>query len=139
MPELASFDYAVVRVVPRVERQEFINAGVILYCPSRGYLRARIELDSARLATLTPDIDPEYVRRSLNIIPLICAGGARAGPIGRLAPAKRFDWLASPRSTVIQVSPVHSGICADPDSTLEHLLDQMVRVGSSDPQREGGR
>ena len=128
MPELASFDYAIVRVVPRVEREEFLNAGVILFCRTLDFLGARIELDAQRLAALAPD--PEVaaeVARHLASIPLICAGGARAGPIGLLARAERFHWLVSPCSTVIQPSPVHSGLCTDPAAALEHLMDQMVR------------
>ena len=133
MPEPVSFDYAVVRVVPRVERQEFINAGVILYCPARDYLQARIELDSRRLAILAPGADLQDIAHSLEIIPLICLGGTGAGPIGQLSPAKRFDWLASPRSTVIQISPVHAGICTDPATMLEELVRKMVRVETSRP------
>jgi hypothetical protein len=128
MPAPSSYDYAVVRVVPRVERQEFINAGVILHCPALGFLGARVELDSERLRGLAPLLDPVVVRRYLDLIPLVCAGGKDAGPIGRLGQRERFHWLVSPRSTVLQTSPVHSGLCADPVATLDHLLATLVRL-----------
>lgn len=121
------YDYAIVRVVPRVEREEFINVGVILCCQDRDYLEARIELDEARLLTLDSTLDIESVRANLASIPLICAGGPQAGPIGRLSPRERFDWLVAPRSTIIQTSAVHLGRSTDPAAALEHLLDKMVR------------
>jgi hypothetical protein len=128
MPTLSSFDYAVVRVVPRVEREEFINAGVILFCRTRRFLGARVELDHARLTALAPFVDPREIERHLAVIPLICTGGPAAGPIGRLSPAERFHWLVAPRSTIIQPSPVHSGLCRDPAATLEHLFERIVRL-----------
>lgn len=127
MPELCPFDYAVIRVVPRVERGEFVNAGVIVSCPAQSYLKARVELDAGRLAALDPGFDRETVERHLAAIPLICEGGAQAGPIGRLPQRARFHWLVAPRSTVIQTSPVHTGFCEDGDAMLEHLFDRMVR------------
>lgn len=127
MPELASFDYAVLRVVPRVEREEFINAGVIVFCRTRRYLGARVELRRARLAALAPDTDPDEVERHLAVIPTICAGGRSSGPIGALTLAERFHWLVAPRSTVVQASRVHCGLCADPAATLDHLMDRLVR------------
>ena len=127
MPELKSFDYAVVRVVPRVERGEFINAGVIVSCAALGYLRARVELDERRLAALDPSFDPSTVREHLAAIPRICEGGEAAGPIGLLPPRARFHWLVAPRSTVIQTSPVHTGLCADGERMLERLFERMVR------------
>jgi hypothetical protein len=127
MPELCPFDYAVVRVVPRVERGEFVNAGVIVSCPGRGYLKARVELDAARLAAIDPGFDRETVARHLAAIPLICEGGPGGGPIGLLPQRSRFHWLVAPRSTIIQTSPVHTGFCADGDAVLEHLFDRMVR------------
>jgi uncharacterized membrane protein YqaE (UPF0057 family) len=126
VPAPSPYDYAVIRIVPRVERGEFINAGVILHCAERRYLRALIELDADRLRALDPEIDHDMVRAALHIIPRVCAG--EAGPIGALAPAKRFDWLVSPRSTIVQTSPVHTGLCADPDAALEHLLHALVRT-----------
>ncbi len=127
MPAPSSYDYAVIRVVPRVEREEFINVGVILSCPARDFLEARLELDEARLRALDPWADMAAIRTHLSSFPAICAGGAAAGPIGRMSRRERFHWLVAPRSTIIQVSPVHTGRCADPRDTLEHLLDAMVR------------
>ncbi len=127
MPELCPFDYAVVRVVPRVERGEFVNAGVIVSCPSKNYLKARVELDAERLSALDPAFDRETVERHLAAIPLICEGGALGGPIGLLPQRARFHWLVAPRSTIIQTSPVHTGFCEDGDAVLERLFDKMVR------------
>jgi len=128
MPELCPFDYSVVRVVPRVERGEFVNAGVIVSCPGQNYLKARVELNAERLAALDPGFDRETVERHLNAIPIICEGGAQAGPIGLLPQRARFHWLVAPRSTIIQTSPVHTGFCEDGDRMLEHLFDRMVRT-----------
>ena len=138
MPERKPFDYAVVRVVPRVERGEFINAGVIVSCAALGYLRARVELDERRLAALDPKFDPETVREHLAAIPLICEGGAGGGPIGRLPQRARFHWLVAPRSTVIQVSPVHSGLCDDPRLALERLFERMIAPASGPRERPPG-
>jgi hypothetical protein len=121
------YDYAIVRVVPRVEREEFINVGVILSCQDRDFLQARIELDEARLLALDSTLDLESIRNNLASIPLICAGGPQAGPIGRLSLRERFHWLVAPRSTIIQTSDVHLDRSADPAAALEHLLDKMVR------------
>jgi hypothetical protein len=123
-----TYDYAVVRVVPKVERAEFVNVGVILSCPSRDFLDARIELDECRVHALDPTVDLPTVRRHLEAIPIVCRGGAQAGPIGRLTSRERFHWLVAPRSTIIQTSPVHTGRCSDPAATLERLLDTMVRA-----------
>lgn len=122
-----SYDYAVIRVVPRVERQEFVNAGVILWCRDQDFLGARIELDEARLRALDPEVDVDAVRRHLASFSVICRGGADAGPIGKLPKRERFDWLVAPRSTIIQTSAVHTGRCADPETTMERLLETMVR------------
>ena len=127
MLKRVSFDYAIIRVVPRVERGEFLNAGAILSCQSKRTLSAAIELDEHRLAAFAPWLDLAEVRRSLDVIPAICAGGEGAGPIGRLPQRQRFHWLVAPRSTVVQTSPVHSGLCEDPAVALERLLDLMVR------------
>lgn len=121
------YDYAVVRVVPRVEREEFVNAGVILSCPQRKFLDARIELDEERLLALDSTVELESVRRHLATIPAICRGGDGAGPIGKLPQRERFHWLVAPRSTIIQTSQVHTGWCDDPAAILERLMDQMVR------------
>jgi hypothetical protein len=122
-----SYDYAVIRVVPRVERQEFVNAGVIMWCRDQDLIEARIELDEARLRMLDPAVDLEAVRRHLASFAIICAGGADSGPIGKLTKRERFDWLVAPRSTIIQTSAVHSGRSTDPAATIERLLDTMVR------------
>ena len=126
MRALCSYDYAIVRVVPRVEREEFINAGVIVSCPSQEFLEARIALDEARLLALDPTVDLALVRSHLASIPAICAGGENAGSIGKLTQRERFHWLVAPRSTIIQVSPAHAGRAQDPREALEHLLETMV-------------
>ncbi|MDI1447506.1 DUF3037 domain-containing protein [Polyangium sp. 6x1] len=131
MPAKSSFDYAVVRVVPRVERGEFINAGVILHCATHDWLAARIELDESRLLALAPDVDLEAVRRHLAAIPRVCEGGPGAGPIGLLSQKERFSWLVATRSTMIQTSDVHVGLCDAPDVVLDRLLDKLVRVPRS--------
>jgi hypothetical protein len=117
----------VIRVVPRVERGERINAGVVLYCRARDFLSARVDLDRGRLQALAPELDADLVEAHLQSILRICDGGADAGPIGGLSQAERFHWLVSPRSTVIQLSPVHSGLCQQPEVALEHLLNTLVR------------
>jgi hypothetical protein len=127
VPALHTYDYAVVRVVPRVERGEFINAGIILSCDIERYLQARIELDEGALLAIAPSADLEPIRAALAAIPAICAGEADAGPIGRLTARERFHWLVAPKSTIVQVSPVHTGRCGDLAAALEHLLATMVR------------
>ena len=128
MPAPSSFEYAVVRVVPRVEREEFVNAGVLLYCRERDFLEARVELESDRLRALWPGADLALVAEHLAAFPRICRGAEGSGPIGLLPLAERFRWLAAPRSTILQVGPVHAGLCQDPAQALEALLDAMVRV-----------
>jgi hypothetical protein len=125
-----SFDYAVVRVVPRVDRDEFINAGVILYCRGLDFLGARIALDRARLTALFPAAaaDIDTIEDALSLVPRICDGDPTAGPIAALDRSQRFHWLVSPKSTISQVSPVHSGLCDDPAAMLDHLVDRVVRV-----------
>lgn len=114
-----SYDYAYICVTPRVERCEQLEAGVILFCRTRRFLRAAIVLDIERLRALAPGLDPTLVQAHLALIPRICAG---EGPIGRLEQAERFHWLVAPHSTVIQTTPVHTGLCTDPAETLERLL-----------------
>ncbi len=126
MPAPSSFDYAIVRVVPRVEREEFVNAGVILFCSERDFLGARVALDGARVRALFPGADLALIEEHLLAVPRICAGAEGSGPIGRLSRRERFHWLVAPRSTIIQVSPVHAGLCDDPERTLEHLFERMV-------------
>ncbi len=131
MPADHAYDYAIVRAVPRVERGELINVGVILSCPDLDFLDARIELDESRLLALDDTLDLDAVREHLATIPLVCKGGPAAGPIGELPARSRFHWLVSPRSTIIQVSPVHTGRTTDPAACLERLLRTMVRRPSS--------
>jgi DUF3037 family protein len=126
VPDKFRYDYAVIRVVPKVDREEFINAGVILSCPDLSFLEARINLDESRLLALDPTIDLDLVRKHLASIPIICRGGDDAGSIGRLPQRQRFHWLVAPRSTVIQTSPVHTGRCTDPAAALERLVATMV-------------
>jgi hypothetical protein len=127
MLEVFLFDYAVIRVVPRVEREEFINVGVILSCPAHKFLEARIELDAKRFAAFAPEIEAEMIQNYLDAIPKICAGEKSVGAIGQLPQRARFYWLTAQRSTIIQTSPVHTGFCANALETLGHLLDKMVR------------
>lgn len=127
MSEACLYDYAVIRVVPRVEREEFINVGVIVSCRTRQFLEARFELDEARLRAFSPDLDIEGLRAHLTSLQRICAGGDEAGPIGRLPQRERFHWLVARRSTVLQTSPVHTGRCGDPVAVIEHLMRTMVR------------
>ena len=121
------FEYVLLRVVPRVERGEFINAGVVLYCQEKRFLEARLHLDPDRLRNLDPHLDPEAIRAHLDAACRVCAGGPEAGAIGLLPRVQRFGWLAAPRSTVVQPSPVHTGLAEDPREALEHLLEVMVR------------
>ncbi len=121
------FDYAIIRVVPRVERGEQINAGVVVSCPTAGYLGARVELDHARLSALAPDADVAEIEQALAIIPLIAAGDPKGGPIAALPRSERFHWLVAPRSAIIQPSVVHTGICDDPEAVLDQLLARLVR------------
>ena len=127
MPAEYTYDYAVIRVVPRVDRGEQVNAGVILSCADMDFLDARIELDEALVVALDPGVDLEAVRAALATIPAICRGGAEAGPIGELPPRGRFRWLVSPRSTIVQPSPVHTGRTSNPAACLEKLMDRLVR------------
>ena len=127
MPAEHTYDYAIIRVVPRVERGELINVGVILSCPALDFLEARIEVDASKLRALDPALDVEATRANLDMIPLVCRGSAEAGEIGALPQRSRFHWLVSPRSTIIQFSPVHTGRTGDPGQVLERLLETMVR------------
>ena len=124
---LCTFDYATIRLVPRVEREEFFNVGVILSCPAHKFLEARIFLDEEKLKCFAPEAEAETVRHYLGIIPKICAGAAEAGLIGRLSQRERFYWLTAQRSTIIQSSPVHTGLTNEPAKMLEQLFEKMVR------------
>jgi hypothetical protein len=126
VPALSSFDYAVLRIVPRVDREEFINAGVVLFCLDHRFLGARVHVDEKRLSALWPDVDLDVVRRHLEAFPAVCQGVANAGPIAQLSQRERFHWLVAPRSTIIQVSPVHSGLCEAPELALDQLFHQLA-------------
>ena len=127
MSEPLPFQYSIIRVVPHEARGEFINAGIILYCSDRRFLDARLALDEKRLLALAPQADLEHVRQHLAAIPKICAGGAVAGALGELSLAERFRWLTAPRNTILQTSPVHSGLTDAPAQTLEELVTMLVR------------
>ncbi len=122
-----TYDYAIVRVVPRVERGEFVNAGIIVSCDVERYLAAAIDLDEDALRALDARADLNIIRLTLAAIAKICAGGAQAGDIGRLSARERFHWLVAPRSTMVQTSPVHTGRCRDLGGALDHLMSTMVR------------
>lgn len=125
---MPAYDFAAIRVVPRVDREEFVNVGVILHSRTLKFLGARVQLDAERLTSLWPAVDLELVRRHLETIPRVCAGEPDAGPIAALSASERFHWLVSPRSTIIQTSPVHSGICDSPETSLNELFDRLVRA-----------
>lgn len=133
MPAVHAFDYAIVRVAPRPEREEFINAGVVLFCRPLRFLGCRLELDEQRLLALAPDCDVAAVRAQLELIQPICAGGPAAGDLAELDQAERFRWLVAPRSTVIQVSPVHNGLCDDPPAALDDLYERLVQRTAGNP------
>lgn len=122
----STFDYAIVRVVPRVERGELINAGVIVSCPTEAFLAARVALSTERLHALAPGADVEEIAAALELIPLIAAGDPRGGPIAGIPRGERFHWLTAPRSAVIQTSPVHTGLCDQPAAALEVLMEKLV-------------
>lgn len=122
MPGLHSYDYAFIRVVPHIDRAEFVNVGVILFCRSLRYLDAKIRLNEAKVLAFAPPFDMKQLETHLSFIPRICAGH---GPIGQLGQAESFHWLVAPHDTVIQTSPVHSGLCDDPAVALEHLVKSL--------------
>ena len=122
-----SYDYAIVRVVPRVDRGEFVNAGVIVSCAEQGWLQAAVELDEAKVLALDPNADLPGIRSALAAIPMICAGGDAAGALGKLSVRERFHWLVAPRSSSIQTSAVHTGRCTSPGEMLARLMQKMVR------------
>ncbi len=131
MPDRYTYDYAIVRVVPRVDRGEFVNAGIILSCDLERYLAARVALDEAALLALDAGADLELIRAALAAVTMICAGGDDAGPIGSLTARERFHWLVAPRSTVVQTSPVHTGRCQDLEAALCHLMGTMIERRAS--------
>jgi hypothetical protein len=123
-----AFDYAVLRAVPRVEREEFVNAGVILHAPAADFLAAHVELDDARVRALFADVDVSALHHALEIHALVAAGDPHGGPIAALPRSERFHWLVAPRSTIVQTSAVHSGLCDDPAATLVRLVRALVRT-----------
>jgi hypothetical protein len=125
--ERAVFEYALLRVVPRLERGECVNAGVIVYSQDRAFLAARSALDEARLLAVDPEVDVVGVRRALDAVEVMCRGGAEAGLGGRERPGQRFRWLTAPRSTIVQPGPIHGGLTEDPAAEVERLLDRLVR------------
>ncbi|GAB7041654.1 MULTISPECIES: DUF3037 domain-containing protein [Catenuloplanes] len=127
MSDRQLFEYAVVRVLPRVERGEQINVGVILYCQRTGFLAARTQLDLGRLHALDRTVDADAVLGALRSFEVTTAGDAVCGPASRMRPGERFRWLTAPRSTIIQTGPVHTGLTADPAAELERLMDVLVR------------
>ena len=126
MPTDASFEYVTIRVVPRVERQEFINVGVIVFCLEKRYLAARVHIDETRLRALWPEIDVELVRQHAQAVVRISEGDPSAGPVAGLSQRERFRWLSAPRSTMIQPSATHTGICANPEGLLDRLFRTLV-------------
>lgn len=126
MAARSAFQYAILRVVPSVERGERLNVGVALLCPERRFVGARASLDEVRLAALAPGTDAAAVREALDALVAVAAGDPGAGPLARLSPSERFGWLAAPSSTVIQPSAIHTGLCEDPADTLDHLFATLV-------------
>jgi hypothetical protein len=120
------FAYAVLRVVPRVERGEQFNAGVVLFCRRRGFLAARVDVDERRLEALAPGVEPADVREHLDALARIATGDPAGGPVSALEPSERFGWLVAPSSTIIQPSPVHTGVCDDPQAMLDRLFVELV-------------
>jgi hypothetical protein len=122
----SEFQYALLRVVPRIERGERINAGVVLFARRRAYLSAMVRLDEERLRAIAPEVDPAPLARQLEAIARVAAGDADAGPIAQLSQSERFSWIVAPSSTAIQPSAVHMGLCDAPEAKLERLFDELV-------------
>ena len=137
MPAPSSYDYAMIRLIPSVERGECINVGVILFCRTRRFLGTLIHLDPQRVLALAPDIDLAAVQEHLDTMRLISAGDATGGSLSQLSQPERFHWLVSPRSTIIQISPVHSGLCTDPQAALQRLLNTLVLVAAAQATTSG--
>ncbi len=126
MHDPCSYDYAIVRVVPCAERGEFVNAGVVLHCSERAFLKSLVHVDEPRLRGMWPDVDVDLVKHHLEAFPKVSAGDPEAGPLAGLTRRERFHWLSAPRNTIIQVSPVHSGMTSDPEATLDDLFKRLV-------------
>jgi hypothetical protein len=127
VPAREDFQYAILRVIPRVERGEALNAGVVLFSRRHRFLAARTELDAAALAALSPGCDPAEVRAHLQTLERVAAGDAAGGPIAAMEPSERFHWLTAPSSTIVQPSPVHTGLTADPAAELDRLFATLVQ------------
>ncbi|HVY36530.1 MAG TPA: DUF3037 domain-containing protein [Polyangia bacterium] len=138
MSERHAFDYVIVQVVPRVDRDERMNAGVILFCPASGFLGCRVALDHERLRALSPDVDVDGVARQLAAIQAVAEGDRAAGPIAALSRSERFHWLSAPRSTVVQPSVAHAGLCDAPAAALDRLFRAVV-PGAGRSVTAGGR
>jgi len=126
MQEKHLFEYAVIRLIPRVEREEFLNVGIVLYCRSQKFLRASFELNQKRIESFYPEFQLPNLTEHLRVFEAICSGDSHAGAIGKLPIQERFRWLTAPRSTILQTSPVHTGLCDDPEVMLEHLMQKLV-------------
>jgi hypothetical protein len=126
VPEREDFQYAILRIVPHVERGECLNAGVVLFCRRLSFLGVRTGLDDTALAALAPDSEAGEVRAHLNALERVAAGAADGGPIATLEPSERFHWLTAPSSTIVQASPVHTGLTSDPAAELDHLFERLV-------------
>ena len=126
MQEKHLYEYAVIRIVPQVEREEFLNTGVILYCARKKFLQVMYELNESKISAFCPKLDIPEIKEYLSAFERICKGGADAGPIGKLTIAERFRWLSATRSTVVQTSKTHTGFCEDPQTMLNRLYEQMV-------------
>jgi len=128
----SAYDFAIIRIVPRVEREEFVNAGVVVFCPARRYLAARVLIDESRLKAFWPDLDLALIRQHLQPFPKVCAGDPDAGPIAAKPLRERFHWVVAPRSTMIQISPVHTGLTDSPEAVLEELFAKRVLITNTD-------
>ena len=126
MPATSSYDYAIIRVVPRVDRGECINVGLILFCRTRRFLGALIHVDETRLHAFAPQLDLPTLQIQLHHLLQVCEGKAESGPVGQLSQPERFHWLVAPRSATIQISPVHSGLCQQPEQALHNLMQKLV-------------
>lgn len=125
--QCSAFSYAIVRVIPKIERGEFINAGVVLFARQHKFLAAKVELDRDKLIALAPDFDPQIADDALLAFARVAAGEDGAGPVAALEQSERFGWLVAPSSTIVQTSPVHTGMCDDPERALEELFADLVR------------
>ncbi len=127
MQEKHLFEYAIIRIVPRVEREEFLNAGVILYCADHDFLETKFELNKEKLFILSNELDMDELKERLHVFEQICSGDPGGGAIAALPIASRFRWLTATRSTVLQISSVHPGLCTHPQETLNRIYDELVK------------